>query len=79
MRVGQQVEDVHGRKFELVAISTTSSDSTPTLPDNTIERILSKSEAAAAGDGVNIPLVPGGVTPESRNWKLGNLRFTRVS
>jgi hypothetical protein len=77
MRVGQQVEDLFGRKFELVAASTMSSDDKSPLPDDTIERMLSGSEAAKVGDSVNIPLVPG--DKAQVGWKLGNLRFTRVS
>jgi hypothetical protein len=78
MRVGQEIEDLHGRRFELVAAVTWSSDDRSPLPDDTIERMLSGSEAAKVGDSVNIPLVPGDSRAQV-GWKLGNLKFTRVS
>ena len=77
MKIGQQVEDVRGRVFEFVAASTMSSDDESILPNDAIERVLSESKVAAVGDSVNIPLVPGDRTQVG--WKLGNLRFTRVS
>lgn len=70
MRVGQQIEDSNGRKFELV-------DATTIAPDAQIIQILNGS-TANVGDSVNIPLAPTGVVPKSLQ-RLGNMHFIRRS